>query len=419
MKIVTKTPQKSLDTGLLRYRPKEPDFLRFKNDLRFEFPEILDAEGNFLGFDIVIGNPPYIPLEQMEDSVRIYYRNKFEQVERKYDTSVLFFLEAFRLLSSKGTLAFIAPITWQTGGNYAKFREFALFEFGLEYIINLQFNTFENAYVETAIYGFTSSRRDAYNIYNYEKKTTTQELEKVEFEMIRNVRLTAPEYRIVLSNKAQDFTERFSSLGFVRLGEITKSTQGLSGSRFPIAQINEGDYIFPYLGAGNVHNYQLVIEELHKTDMSDKKNLIRFYEQQEKVLIRRLVNRQDRLSVGFTDQRLVFKKDINPFIPTNTDFSAKYLLSILASRFISYFYVRTSTIATKDDFRQTTLTELRNLPIPKISTHEQAPFIALVDRILELKKSGGHTAELENRIDEMVYELYDLTPDEIAIVEGK
>ena len=37
---------------------------------------------------------------------------------------------------------------------------------------------------------------------------------------------------------------------------------------------------------------------------------------------------------------------------------------------------------------------------------------------MEIKKSGGETAELENRIDQMVYELYDLTPDEIAIVEG-
>ena len=43
--------------------------------------------------------------------------------------------------------------------------------------------------------------------------------------------------------------------------------------------------------------------------------------------------------------------------------------------------------------------------------------MSLVDRILKLKKSGGDTAELENRIDQMVYGLYDLTPEEIKIVE--
>ncbi len=49
----------------------------------------------------------------------------------------------------------------------------------------------------------------------------------------------------------------------------------------------------------------------------------------------------------------------------------------------------------------------------------QQPFISLVDQILELKKAGKDTQELENEIDRLVYRLYDLTAEEIAIVEGK
>jgi len=49
----------------------------------------------------------------------------------------------------------------------------------------------------------------------------------------------------------------------------------------------------------------------------------------------------------------------------------------------------------------------------------QQPFVALVDQILELKKAGKDTQALEDEIDEMVYRLYDLTDEEIAIVEGR
>jgi hypothetical protein len=101
------------------------------------------------------------------------------------------------------------------------------------------------------------------------------------------------------------------------------------------------------------------------------------------ICIRRIVNRQDRLSVGYCEERLVFKKDINPFIPLNhNEYSAKFLLEIVASKFISYLSVKSSSIATKDDFRQTTLTELRALPVAKIPIEKQSEIIRLVDKIL-------------------------------------
>lgn len=125
------------------------------------------------------------------------------------------------------------------------------------------------------------------------------------------------------------------------------------------------------------------------------------------------------MSVGFTDKKMVFKKDINPFISINSDFTPKYLLSILSSRYISYLYINSSTIATKDDFRQTTLGELRNIPIRKISLQDQQPFIDLVDQILVQKQQGLDSSENERKINEMVYQLYELTPEEIQIIEGK
>lgn len=385
---------------------------------RFEFPEVLNDDGEFRGFDVIIGNPPYIPLEAFDTLTRQLFRNKYQQVERKYDTSVLFILEGYKLLKDNGSLSFIAPITWQTGENYSKLRQFFIKEFGIDYIINLPFNTFENAYVETSIYNFIKAKLTTYKIFNFDKKDESDSLEKIDFKTVPYTKLKEPNFKIVLDISSSEMLNRFNNDSFVSLGTITKSTQGLSGSRFTETS-NNGDEVFLFLKKGNVYNYQLVIDETYLTDLSDKKSLQQFYNDEEKILIRRIVNRQDRLSVGFTDKKLVFKKDINPFIPTSKDFAAKYLLAILASRYISFLYINSSTIATKDDFRQTTLAELRSLPIKKITLKEQQPFIDIVDKILTAKQQGIDSSEYERKIDELVYQLYGITEEEKKIIEGK
>jgi len=419
---------------------------------RFEFPEVLDEEGNYIGFDLVIGNPPFIPIEQFGENFRNLFRIKYSQVERKYDSSVLFFIEGANLLAKGGILAFIAPLTWQTGDNYSKFRRYLIDNKGLLRIINLPFNIFEEAYVDTAIYFISEEKQKDYEIFAYDKKALIDSLESIIFKRISIDSLEKTTLKLSVGVLNSNLSERMIGEGFVKLGEITKSTQGLAGSRFTKIE-NSGDNGFPFLEKGNVYNYSLVIDNTAIVDLSDKPSLKQFYQAEPKILIRRIINRQDRLSVAYTDEKMVFKKDINPFIPRGNQFQAKYLLAILASKFISYFYVNSSVIATKDDFRQTTLTELRSLPIPDIPPEQQAPLVALVEQIMAAKKQnhvgaipcvrpplgdnskivgnadrGDHKdpplqsqtgiPALEAEIDRLVYALYGLTEEEIAIIES-
>jgi hypothetical protein len=164
----------------------------------------------------------------------------------------------------------------------------------------------------------------------------------------------------------------------------------------------------------------LNVETIFETSLKGKPSLKPFYEAEPKILIRRIINRQNRLSVAFTNQKLIFKKDINPFIPTNPNYAAQFLTAILASKLISYLYLKISVVATKDDFRQTTLTELRRLPIPKIELAEQQPIIALVEQVLAQKQASPthSTADLESAIDAAVYRLYELSAADIALIEA-
>lgn len=387
---------------------------------RFEFPEVLNDEGDFVGFDVVIGNPPYIPLEAFEINERKFFNNKYTQLERKYETSVPFIIEGLNILNLNGHCSYIAPVTWQTGENYVKFRTHFFKNFGLDKLINLPFNIFEDAYVDTALYFISKKHKEEYFIHAFNKKAKVESLDLLKYSEFSIKELKSPEFKIILDKTAQRFSN-FSSPGFVEFGSITISTQGLSGSNFPESNNEKSQYIFPFLSKGNVYNYCLVKESIYNTDLADKKNLIQFYQANPKILIRRIISRQDRLSVSFCKEKLVFKKDINPFIPINENFDCYFLTGIIASKLISFIYLNSSSIATKDDFRQTTLTEIRKLPIPNIDSASQIPISEKVKEIMNIKSENyeADTSTLESQIDQMVYELYGLTEEEIKIVEGR
>ncbi|MFK5975116.1 MAG: Eco57I restriction-modification methylase domain-containing protein [Sulfurovum sp.] len=382
---------------------------------RFEFPEILDEDGKFIGFDIIIGNPPYLPLEIYSNIEKKFFASKYVNLERKYDSSVMFIEEAFNLLRPNGLLSYIAPITFQTGSNYIKFRKNFLNQYSLLQIINLPFNIFEDAFVDTAIYIFKKNKSNKYKIFNFDKKAKTIELNDLNFETIYLKGIDIHDYKLIQNKNIYQIQKQINKSNMCKFGDISISTQGLSASSF--SDDNDGD-LYPYLNMGNVFNYRLKIIETYMTNMDKHSNLKRFYNQDEKILIRRIINRQDRLTVGFTSEKLVFKKDINPFIITDSSFKIKYVLAIIASRLISWIYINISSTALKNDFRQTTLTELRNLQIPIISLNAQKPFINLVNKILKAKKENKDTTKEEKEIDNMVYKLYGLSDDEVAIVES-
>lgn len=348
-----------------------------------EFPDVF-AKG---GFDVVIGNPPYIPLEQIDEVTKLYVRTKFPQLTRKYDTSVVFKLRCLELTRENGYQSFITTITWQTGENYGDLRRYLFKNVNLKEIVNLPFNVFLDAYVDTGIYILRNAPFDGkYLVLNFDKKAVISSLDSLDFKEVNNEMYDEESWKIVLNPNAQKLLKRsLSNPNTVLVGAISKSTQGLSPSRYNIEGYEKEGY-FPYLVKGQVQQYQFIVEELGFTDMHDKENLKSYYESVPKILIRRLINRQDRLTVAYNEEKCVFKKDINPFIVTRKDIDAKFVLAILASKLVSYLYVNTSSIATKDDFRQTTLSEIRQLPIIIPVKDVRDKFATKADFLITLNK---------------------------------
>jgi hypothetical protein len=400
-------------------------------DWQAEFPEIFKAGG----FDAVIGNPPYIPIEMMSEPERNYYQANHSQLERKYDSAPVFILTFLGKLKPSARLGFISSVTWQTGENFGQLRQHLFSKAGIETLINLPFDVFENAFVDTGVYIITRKPRASYDIFRFPKKEKIVKLDKIPFVRVPCGLISGPDFKVILDPIAHRVLQRaLSNPAFDQLGNFTISTQGLAGDKFRTDSEAKNNDWFPFLAKGQARRYFLDVGERVYADMRDKPSLRRYYEPVPKLLVRRVISRQDRLLTAFTDQKLVFKKDINPFIVSDKAWTVSFVLGVLNSKLISYLYVNTSSIATKDDFRQTTLAELRKLPIPKLSGNDvrQERMVSLAEAMLDLhrKLAAAKTpqektalerqiAATDAEIDRLVYELYGLTEDEIKIVEGE
>ena len=98
--------------------------------------------------------------------------------------------------------------------------------------------------------------------------------------------------------------------------------------------------------------------------------------------------------------------------------STKFLMAVLNSSLIHY-WVKINVHQYGDNGFRLSNQYVEQIPIPRIDEKEQGPFIEKVDKIIELKKAGKETKDLEEEIDNMVYKLYELNEEEIKIVEGK
>ncbi|MFM6756956.1 MAG: Eco57I restriction-modification methylase domain-containing protein, partial [Dolichospermum sp.] len=80
---------------------------------RFEFPEVLNDEGDFIGFDVVIGNPPYISLSKIkEKSQTAYFENNYQTYTKGADIYCLFYEKGSCLLRKEGFLTYITSNSW-------------------------------------------------------------------------------------------------------------------------------------------------------------------------------------------------------------------------------------------------------------------------------------------------------------------
>ncbi len=159
---------------LTSYKDLQDENERHANALewRFEFPEVLDDEGDFLGFDCIIGNPPYIRQEQIKDLKPLLQKQYQDFYNSTADIYTYFFALAYHLLKEKGFSAFITSNKYTRAKYGAKLREWLLKKTTIVSYMELNaLKVFESAAVDTSIMNFIKQTPLKENGFKYYEPT--------------------------------------------------------------------------------------------------------------------------------------------------------------------------------------------------------------------------------------------------------
>ncbi|MGB7342340.1 MAG: TaqI-like C-terminal specificity domain-containing protein, partial [Phototrophicaceae bacterium] len=345
-----------------------------------EFPEVffapstrggqdvqLDKEG---GFDAVVGNPPYIPTEQLHEDDKAFFIVKFT-LERKYESSVIFTQVGLQITSNLGLVGTITPIIWQTGENYSAFRKAYLqSDYQPVRLVNLPFDVFPDAYVDTGIQIIgRPTNDDMMTVLDYHKQEKIDSIDDKDDrwqEILRHYISHEPASKIFMDLNQYLLRQKLTDVNtFYQIGNITDSCQGIVESFYEYRSKPQDGFKLEYRNL-DAYRYEYSTTELKYINMSSSDSLFKYYTNP-RVLIRRIVNRSNRLMATLATESYVVKKDLNPFILNDgISESVQYVLAIINSSLSSYLYTGGSTASLRDDFRQTTLAEINDLPIRKI-----------------------------------------------------
>lgn len=376
------------------------------------------------GFDVVIANPPYIQLSKTDISKEIkqYLLDRYKTSSGRFNTFGFFTIFGLDLVKQQGVLTYIIPNTILSQEYYQYIRKYILDNSQINEIVNYNDMVFESAVVEN-ITIFLSKLSDLKK--NHVTKVSNQTENSVEVLKEINQESFYSSYKNQFDIKGDSITnkiehtsntEKLSSLCNINQAIALKNDRSKSLLEDP----KLGSEVYKLLDGRNVQRYKInwtgvyLNYDLKKIHSCKRKDI---FLKDEKLLFRRV------------SSNLVFAYDNNQFFALNTlvvvtikdkylgKYSLKYLLSILNSKLVNYYYFHKYK-STKNVFSEIQARSVGLIPIPLISLSDQQKFISIVDDILSADKDDI-LKQYDDRINEMVYKLYDLTDDEVSTVEGK
>ncbi|WP_445716747.1 DUF7149 domain-containing protein [Flavobacterium sp.] len=380
---------------------------------RFEFPEVLNDEGDFVGFDVVIGNPPYISVKDINKIEKDYFLNNFSSITGQFDLYQIFTEKSFNLLKTQGSFSMITSNTFISNKDGKNFRKYLIEKTIINEIINLDESVFTDAKLDVAVFSFSK-----FNSNNYYLKIANNLNDFVNntflFKEIKSI--TNENYDLIISFSDSDL-ELFNKIElFEKLENIVYINRGIEfGGNNPDLIDSPATNYYPIIVGGDIAKYQIKrINKYSKFDFNNKSVYKDFgLYQNPKIYIQRIRNLslKDRIVATSSNETILCTNTLR-ILSLKKNYNISALLGILNSKLINYFFRK--KFNNKDIYGY----QLAQIPI-NIENVFSSKISIIVDQILSLKKDNpeADTTALEREIDTLVYQLYNLTDEEIAIVE--
>ncbi|GAA7987847.1 class I SAM-dependent DNA methyltransferase [Helicobacter pylori] len=463
---------------------------------RFEFPEVLDDEGDFLGFDCIIGNPPYIRQEQIKEIKPLLEKQYQDFYNSTADIYTYFFALSYHLLKEKGFNAFIASNKYARAKYGAKLREWLLKKTTIVSYMELNaLKVFESAAVDTSIMSFIKQTPPKESLFKYYEPTPDDksDLKSARSLSMRQNALSTESF-IFANATLLDLRDKIESVGTplkdwdiqINYGIKTGANEAfiiptekreeiLNACKTQEERKRTEALIKPILRGKDIKRYSYEWADLwvifipwHFPNTNNPKNM----EENEQdfsihypIIYDHLLSHKDKLlkrnkdETGkryewyclqrwaanyyqeFEKEKIVYPEtsqgayfiyensgiflEKTAFMIVSDAYNLKLLTALLNSKLITFYFKNFcgGCILGKSGY-QYNKHALEKIPIPQITPENQKLAHKITDgakAILEAKEkdSKANTQELEKEIDALVYQLYNLTDEEIKTIEER
>ncbi len=434
----------------------------YRNSLEwlFEFPEVLDEEGNFMGFDAVIGNPPYIRQEKIKEQ-KSHLKNHYQTYTGKSDLLVFFIELGINLLKPEGIFSFIVANKFLRAGFGKPLRDFLQKQQLLEIIDFGDLSVFTEATTYPCIisaakkepkeenkHSFKAVNIDDLDFKNLEEKTTMlgfemnqQQLESTGWNLtdektqklllkIKSQGKTLNEYvdGNIFRGIVTGFNEAFVIDEETKNELIRKDAKSkkiikpfLAGREIKRYQKPEAESYLIFSNRGiEIEKYPAILEHLtkYKEQLEQKAGAAKWYELQASPSNSEKFERSKIMYPDISNGlNFILDEEKNFSVNTvyNIDSSRLELLGYLNSS-LFLFYYKSISVSIRGGHLRFFTDYMKNCPVPNgLEILEET-----VKKLLKSKKKNPitDTTDLENEIDVLVYKLYNLSYEEVLIIDS-
>ncbi|MFP6168222.1 Eco57I restriction-modification methylase domain-containing protein [Helicobacter pylori] len=392
---------------------------------RFEFPEVLDDEGDFLGFDCIIGNPPYMQVKKGLYSSIFYPFSEGKDIG-KQNTYKVFIELGFNLTKQKGLISLITQSSIMCDCSAQFTRELLLKYCQIHYFVefNKKQKLFSNVIQGVCILEFLKDRPNKEHAFKIAINNTQIQMNQIQYEQIKQDEILKffPLYEIPLIKSGEmEIVRKIKTDKILFRDLLEKSLQGnINTIHLKAIQDQKETNGRIYKGA-NCHRYFLDTQYLFAKDNQITQQIFEKNYYQNIIVTQNITGTSDAYRIHANlievkNQEILFLDTCNLSYCKERE-HAKFLVGLLNSRLLDWLFRKTSTN------NHVNLYELETLPIPQITKSNKPTadkIIALVDKILKSKAKDpkANTQRLEKEIDALVYRLYHLTDEEIKIIEN-
>ena len=348
-------------------------------DWQKEFPQVFEKGG----FDVVIGNPPYVNMVNIQnEQERKFYQNNYSTVKNKCDLYSIFTEKAQSLLIDNGLLGFIFPNSWMGTDSFSKFREFLSKEVNVYQLVELPPGVFEDAIVTTVLCFYKNTKPKAINnidIYACVDKQFVKKDFVLSYEQVLNNPNTSFSFEKTIS---------LESVSCKHLSEIASFSLGIKTSddtRFVFKEPID-DTCFKFIRGRNIsrwsHPYNDEWLWYQPTLICEKPGgrprVLENFLVDKKIVIQDIAT---QITATIDNEKYLCNDTLNIIYSLDNDYSFEYVLCILNSKLVNVWFRKLFPAGLHIKTNQ-----LEQIPIPIISLDAQQPFIALAETMLSLNQ---------------------------------